>query len=132
MISRTALSPVCLVALLLCLHSPAFSADLLEKCPCGPDALKGPIRLLFIQGHRGADFRDSCRQHDLCYDTLGASKERCDDEFLANMLAASEDSKRPKAARRKARLLYWFVSKLGQGAFDSAQELARNNVAISK
>jgi hypothetical protein len=132
MTPRTILSPLCLVALCLGLHAPTFAADYLKKCPCGPDFFKGPIRLLFIQGHRGADFRDSCRQHDLCYDTIGASKERCDDKFLANMLAASDESKRPRAARRKARLLHWLVSKLGQGAFDSAQELARSQVVISK
>ncbi|MEM6279497.1 MAG: hypothetical protein AAF733_08470, partial [Verrucomicrobiota bacterium] len=60
---------------------PAQANTWQEKCPCGPDSVKGPFRILLLpgQGHRGADFRDACRTHDACYDTVGKSQEFCDD-----------------------------------------------------
>ncbi len=112
--------------------TPVFADKYQEKCPCGPDSVKGPFRLLLIagQGHKGADFRPSCVEHDLCYDTLGESQKKCDDEFLVNLLAACEDSKRPKMARFKAKLSYWLVSSVGEGAFRSAQKIAAEKALL--
>ena len=113
--------------------TPVFADKYQEKCPCGPDSVKGPFRLLLTagQGHRGADFRDSCRKHDLCYDTPGAAQKECDDVSLIDLLAACEQSRRPKMARFKARLSYWLVSNLGGSAYLSAQKIAYEKAALS-
>lgn len=50
----------------------------LQSRPCGPDSLRGPLRLLIPQGAFGGDFRPACRRHDACYDTPGASRAACD------------------------------------------------------
>ncbi|MDF1825773.1 MAG: hypothetical protein P1U68_14090 [Verrucomicrobiales bacterium] len=109
----------------------AFADKYQEQCPCGPDSFKGPFRLLLIggQGHKGADFRYSCRKHDLCYDTVGKLQKECDDLFLEDLLYACETSRRPKMARFKAKLSYWLVCNLGGGAYRSAQRIAARNMA---
>ena len=110
------------ILIVLTMLSPsAFAENFLEKCPCGPSSIKGPIRLLFMQGHRGADFRGPCRKHDYCYDTLGMPKTECDDCFLVDLLATCDDSKNPKMARFKAKLAFWLVQNFGNGAYRSAQ-----------
>lgn len=96
----------------------------LEKCPCGPDSIRGPIRFLLLQGFRGADFRDACRRHDDCYDRLGENRKCCDDRFLCELLADCENSRQPLRCRRKARMTHWLVDRFGEGAFRSAQRLA--------
>src|SRR5690606_28518600 len=81
--------------------------SLLERRPCGPDSINGPLRLLFFQGCAGADFRAACRQHDACYDTIGSSQAECDLEFLNLLLAECDKSKFPAHARFRARLAFW-------------------------
>ncbi|MDF1852628.1 MAG: hypothetical protein P1U85_17460 [Verrucomicrobiales bacterium] len=105
---------------------PLPRGPFLEKCPCGPDSVRGPIRLLLMQGFRGADFREACRKHDACYDTIGACRKRCDDEFLKALLAECRNSKNPKRCERKARRYHRLVERFGEGAFQSAQDLARS------
>ncbi|MEM6278602.1 MAG: hypothetical protein AAF733_03930 [Verrucomicrobiota bacterium] len=109
---------------------PALAETWQEKCPCGPDSVKGPFRILLLlgQGHRGADFRDACRTHDACYDTVGKSQEFCDDLFLKDLLTAAEKSRQPRFARFKAKLNHWLVVRFGKGAYDSAQKIARNKM----
>jgi hypothetical protein len=93
----------------------------LERCPCGPSSIKGPIRLLFPQGHKGADFRDACRRHDQGYETFGFPRERADTIFLTDLLAACGDSRRPVKAERKARWMHDLVVRFGDGAYQTAQ-----------
>lgn len=93
----------------------------LERCPCGPSSIRGPIRLLFPQGHKGADFRDACRTHDHGYETYGFPRERSDSTFLADLLAACGDSRRPIKAERKARWMHDLVVRFGDGAYQKAQ-----------
>ncbi len=93
----------------------------LERCPCGPSSIRGPIRLLFPQGCKGADFRDACRKHDHGYETYGFSRELSDSIFLADLLAASGDSRRPEKAERKARWMHGLVVRFGDGAYQKAQ-----------
>ena len=98
---------------------------LLEKRPCGPDCIKGPLRLLLFQGCAGADFRPACIRHDAGYDTCGMDKESCDLQFLHEMLEASKMSKLPGFARHRARMAYFGVKRFGDSAWISAQEIAR-------
>jgi len=120
-----------LPCLLLALAAPAFAADhpprpkILEERPCGPDAIRGPLRHLFFQGCAGADFREACRRHDACYDTIGSDRKACDRVFLEEMLAQCPRSKHPGKARYRARFAYLAVKFGGKGAWASAQELAR-------
>ena len=115
---------------------PCFSKDetgrkltLLERRPCGPDGIKGPLRLLFFQGCAGADFRSACIRHDLGYDTLGADKAACDRQFLLELLEECKNSKFPRFARYRARLGYLGVSMVGDCAWNSAQEIARRKAS---
>jgi len=98
---------------------------ILERRPCGPDAIKGPLRLLLFQGCAGADFRDCCRRHDACYDRIGSDRDTCDRLFLEEILAQCPKSKRPAKARFRARFAYFGVRLAGAGAWRSAQKLAR-------
>ncbi len=102
---------------------------LLERRPCGPDAIKGPLRYLFFQGCAGADFRPACRRHDLGYDTLGADKTAVDLRFRDELLEESKKSKFPCFARYRARLGYFGVSVVGDCAWNSAQEIARRKAS---
>lgn len=125
--------PLFLIAFTL-LTTPVFADKYQEKCPCGPDSVKGPFRILLLsagQGHRGADFRPACVTHDLCYDTPGETQEKCDDQFLCDLLLACESSKAPRIARFKAKLSYWLVKHLGKSSYDSAQRIAYEKVSLS-
>ncbi len=101
---------------------------ILEERPCGPDSIRGPLRYLFFQGCAGADFRDACRHHDACYDTIGSHRRSCDRAFLEEMLATCAQSKDPAPARFRAYFAYFGVKLGGKGAWKSAQELARKLV----
>ena len=92
--------------------------------PCGPDSIKGPLRLLIPQGAAGADFRSACRNHDACYDQLGSNRHQCDLQFRADMLCACESARNPRRCKRKANTMYKLVAKHGGEAFSSAQSIA--------
>ncbi len=114
------------ITFLLLLASPVHAGKFLKKCPCGPDAIKGPIRLLIMQGSKGGDFRKSCVRHDNCYSRLDSSQRICDTVFLSNLLTECEKkSWNPKKCRRKARFAYWLVSKFGKGAYRKSIEIAK-------
>jgi len=98
---------------------------ILEERPCGPDFLCGPLRHFLFQGCVGADFRDACRRHDACYDTIGSDRSTCDRRFLDELLAECPKSKNSARARYRAHLAYFGVKFGGKGAWKSAQELAR-------
>lgn len=101
---------------------------ILEERPCGPDSIRGPLRFLVFQGCAGADFREACRRHDACYDTIGSHRHACDRNFLKEMLAECHKSKHPFRARYRAHFAYFGVKLGGKGAWKSAQELARKLV----
>jgi hypothetical protein len=103
---------------------------ILDERPCGPDAICGPLRYLLFQGCAGADFRDACRRHDACYDTIGSDRRACDRKFLEEMLAECPKSKHPLRARYRAHFAYFGVKVAGKGAWKSAQELARKLAGI--
>ena len=98
--------------------------SILERRPCGPDSLKGPLRYLLFQGCAGADFRASCVRHDLCYDTPGSCKRKCDEALLQGLLEESSHSKFPLKARFRAHFAYLGVRWFGNSAWKSAQKLA--------
>lgn len=98
--------------------------SLLERRPCGPDSINGPLRYLFFQGCAGADFRAACRRHDACYDTIGSCQAECDLEFLNLLLAECDKSKFPVRARFLSHLAYWAVSVAGRPSWEAAQALA--------
>ncbi len=113
-----------------CSAAPAHSADRwLQARPCGPDSLKGPLRLLIPQGAFGADFRPACRSHDACYDTPYANRAACDKQFLDDMLCACEDSRHPVLCRMVARSMYRATDKHGDESFRSAQANAIKKLA---
>ena len=104
---------------------PPPRPKILEERPCGPDVMCGPLRYLIFQGCAGADFREACRRHDACYDTIGSDRRACDRRFLEEMLAECPKSRHPARARFRAHLAYVGVKFGGQGAWRSAQKLAR-------
>lgn len=104
---------------------PAARPRILEERPCGPDSIRGPLRYLLFQGCAGADFREACRRHDACYDTIGSNRRECDRRFLEEMLAECPESKHPLRARYRAHIAYLGVKVAGEGAWKSAQRLAR-------
>lgn len=104
---------------------PPPRPKILEERPCGPDVICGPLRYLIFQGCAGADFRDACRRHDACYDTIGSDRRACDRRFLEEMLAECPKSRHPARARFRAHLAYLGVKFGGKGAWRSAQDLAR-------
>jgi hypothetical protein len=64
------------------------------------------------------DFTDACNAHDRCYGTPGATQQECDDQMLADTLAACGDSRR---CRLIAHLYHRAVASGGAEAFDQAQ-----------
>lgn len=100
---------------------------ILDTRPCGPDAITGPLRHLIFQGCAGADFRDPCRRHDACYDTIASDRATCDRRFLEEMLAECPKSRFPCLARLRARFAYLSARVAGAGAWRSAQRLAMEN-----
>jgi len=113
------------ISFFLLLVAPVSAGLFSEKCPCGPDFFKGPIRLLLMQGANGGDFRNSCRKHDACYERPGVSQRACDDAFRVNLLVeCDKNSRNPEKCRRKATFACWLVSKFGHGAYRVAQSLA--------
>lgn len=97
-----------------------------EARPCGPDSVQGPLRLLIPQGAFGADFRQACRRHDACYDTLGANRAACDARFLDDMLCSCASSRHPVLCRMTARIMHRATAKNGAEAFRSAQAIAQS------
>ncbi len=96
----------------------------LDRRPCGPDSMTGPLRLLVPQGVFGADFRPACRRHDACYDSPGASKDVCDRAFLTEMRSACANSRTPRLCRFVAGLMHRATARRGARAFVSAQRIA--------
>ncbi|MEQ9407331.1 MAG: hypothetical protein RIK87_06370 [Fuerstiella sp.] len=87
---------------------PTQAADCNGR-PCGA----GLFNWLTPQGHKGADFRPACRQHDACYSGGFFSRKSCDQAFLNNMLCACRNSTNPAACERRARRMYRNVRLFG-------------------
>lgn len=110
--------------------SRVLAGDALMRArPCGPDSVRGPLRLLIPQGAFGGDFRSACRAHDACYDTPGANRGACDAKFLADMLSACEQSRHPALCRRAARAMHRVTARNGEESFRSAQVIAWRKIA---
>jgi hypothetical protein len=78
----------------------------------------------------GADFTGACNRHDACYDTLGASKEQCDNQFYNNMVSACSSTYQNGSAKFKIckKVAGGYVkavkSNKGKAAYQAAQEAA--------
>ena len=86
--------------------------SVLAQCngrPCGT----GPLALLTPQGHRGADFRPACSQHDACYDGSGKSRRECDREYYQRLQTACAYSADPSVCKRRARRMHIAVRLFG-------------------
>ena len=97
-----------------------------QDSPCGPESMKGPLRLLIPQQSFGADFRAACRAHDACYDTPGNVRSSCDAQFRSNLLDTCQYSEHPQLCRATARNMARSTSLSGRKAFERAQQSARN------
>ena len=116
---------ILLVVLALGAWANAAHPDLVEERPCGPNALKGPIRYLFPQGFGRVNFRPACTQHDNCYENPAFTKEQCDAQFRAQMLSACEGSCCPILCRLRANVMYGLVRRFGAGAYAAGQAKGR-------
>jgi len=114
------------LVLVVLVHTGPLRADdtLLRTRPCGPDSVKGPLRLLIPQGAFGADFRAACRAHDACYDTPGANRAACDARYLQEMIDECAGSRHPALCRMTARTMHRVTAKHGADSFRSAQRIA--------
>jgi hypothetical protein len=88
-------------------------SDLLERRPCGPDNIKGPLRYLIPQGFGRADFRGACNHHDNCYDDPQRTQKHCDDQFYRDMLTACESSHCKIGCKLTAFVMYRAVVRFG-------------------
>lgn len=121
---------VVIFVMAVCSASTANAANRrVQSRPCGPDSVKGPLRLLIPQGAFGADFRPACRSHDACYDTPYADRAACDKRFLQAMQCACEDSRHPVLCRMVAKSMYRATSRHGEESFRSAQAIAIEKLA---
>ena len=112
----TTIASICVAALL------ASSAARADDCPCGSDRMPRFLRCLLVpQEFAGADFRPVCRCHDACYDTLGADKRACDQQYLDNVLNACNCSRRPVMCRIVGRMMHMSIVLGGSGAYRRAQ-----------
>lgn len=77
-------------------------------------------------GH--ADFTESCRQHDHCYDTCGKEKDVCDTQFLNSLQSECESvysgfwhAAELRACKEIANAYHSAVQRLGGDAYRQAQ-----------
>lgn len=90
-----------------------------------------------------AIWNDACNAHDRCYDSIGAPKSRCDDNFRENMLRscanfygagsslAAKIDPYYYVCEANAKVYYEVVSKYGQSAYDRAQKIAKTRLSCS-
>ncbi|WP_153555740.1 hypothetical protein [Roseimaritima sediminicola] len=117
-VSLTRVLGIALVVLLPA--SLGYGADDSSR-PCGPAAMRGPLRYLIPQGAGGADFRPACRRHDACYTIPGASRQQCDRQFLRDMQCACDNSRHPIRCRITARLMYMATRLGAEDAYELSQ-----------
>ena len=67
-----------------------------------------------------SSFREACEQHDLCYDTCGISRQRCDDDFCRRTRASCPPS--DWLCRTEAGGYCFAVTTFGGGAYEKAQK----------
>jgi RHS repeat-associated protein len=80
---------------------------------------------LVPDGFRSADFVPSCRKHDQCYETCGNSKQKCDNDFLKDLLAACSRSGNQAGCRWAARRYYGAMqTDTSRKAYEAAQKEA--------
>ncbi|MGD8454723.1 MAG: RHS repeat-associated core domain-containing protein, partial [Phycisphaerae bacterium] len=78
-------------------------------------------------------FRAACDQHDLCYATIGKTKEECDEEFLVTMRAACRAAGHTEPEEQRFTCLWWAkmyyeavrTSSASQRAYDETQRRER-------
>jgi Group XII secretory phospholipase A2 precursor (PLA2G12) len=80
----------------------------------------------------GASFKPACDTHDTCYETLGNSKEDCDNQFYNNMVSicSTNYADSPKTfwvCKKVAGGYYKVVDRRGGEIYREAQEEARRS-----
>ena len=94
------------VAFLLFMRTGHFLMKLPKFSLCASDSRKEAAGGIAPSGHCGtswheplvrdqwgdANFSDSCRNHDRCYETCGSSKASCDSQFERDMESACRDA----------------------------------------
>lgn len=90
-----------------------------------------------------AIWQDACNVHDRCYDSLGASRSRCDDNFQKNMLRACASFYGAGSSlvakidpyyyicEANAKVYYEVVRKFGDSPFKKAQANSKKPVSCS-
>lgn len=133
-VRRTCVNQICsflalcfLVCCLPCNISIAQDANQFssQKYPCGVEG--SLLSRITPQGWRGADFRKTCEQHDICYETLGANRSSCDKQFSEGLLSSCQNSRRPWQCKAVARIISKIVGKRGQRSFEKGQKIARQS-----
>jgi RHS repeat-associated protein len=76
-----------------------------------------------------ADFKPCCDQHDICYQTCGSDKKKCDRDFYRCMNAACDaaypaDTARRALCKSQASIYYAAVDKEGDSPFKKDQDKA--------
>ena len=84
----------------------------------------------------GANFGDDCARHDECYDTLGKTKEECDNAFKSGMRDSCKraynsvfHAVQKKGCLEIANTYHSAVNRLGGDAYRDAQKKASERVA---
>ena len=84
----------------------------------------------------GFDFSEACRKHDACYGTCGASKTKCDKQFLKDMRDKCNSYQpvlaNPGFCKLLAYIYYQAVNMAGGSAFADAQAAACPRICIPK
>jgi hypothetical protein len=101
--------------------------------PIGPTSTSNPhpdycgsygVDGLVPDGGFGVDWSDACRAHDECYATPDASKDLCDYNLQEDMSLACAAQDGGLLCHITAGIYYQAVHRLGDEAFESAQEAA--------
>lgn len=90
-----------------------------------------------------AIWKDACNAHDRCYDSVGAPKKRCDENFRDNMIRSCANFYGAGSSlvakidpyyyvcEANAKVYYEVVAKYGKGAYDRAQANARKALSCT-
>jgi hypothetical protein len=107
------------VAAVLCvslvLSGTSVKGESPDSCPswrpCGGGKTRGGNKWI-PQSRTGIDFRPICLAHDRCYGAANKTREQCDKDFLNALRSACDNSIRPHACKRRAKVMYlavrWF------------------------
>eukprot|EP00128_Syssomonas_multiformis_P015774 Colp12_sorted_trinity150504_noHs@2531 len=104
-------------------------------CPAGEKAVNNPDHVQTTNGCGVAgltienvfNFTPCCDEHDICYDTCGANKKKCDDKFKKCLLKVCKklrDTEEKEKCQGNANLYYIGTASFGCAAYSASQENA--------